>query len=87
MGWNAVQAAQPGHPLIQGLGGDARFYFVHSYFVRPTHAADVLLTADYGGSFAAGVARGNIAGVQFHPEKSHRYGKRLLANFSGGAAI
>jgi glutamine amidotransferase len=83
MGWNAVQVVQSGHPLVVGLGDDARFYFVHSYYIDPVHAEDVLLSADYGGPFAAAIARGNIAGVQFHPEKSHRFGKRLLGAFAG----
>jgi imidazole glycerol-phosphate synthase subunit HisH len=83
MGWNAVQTVQSDHPLVAGLGDDARFYFVHSYYIDPVHADDVLLSADYGGPFAAAVARGNITGVQFHPEKSHRFGKHLLAAFAG----
>jgi glutamine amidotransferase len=82
MGWNAVTAVRADHPLVAALG-DARFYFVHSYYIEPAHADDVLLSADYGGPFAAAIARGNIAGVQFHPEKSHRFGKRLLAAFAG----
>ena len=85
MGWNGVRVEQPGHPLAAGLGEDARFYFVHSYFIDPADPADLLLSADYGGRFAAGVARGNLAGVQFHPEKSHRFGKQLLGNFAGVA--
>lgn len=83
MGWNNVRVEQPGHPLVAGLDADARFYFVHSYRIEPADAADTLLSADYGGRFAAAVARGNISGVQFHPEKSHRFGKRLLGNFAG----
>jgi imidazole glycerol-phosphate synthase subunit HisH len=85
MGWNGVRAEQAGHALAAGLGEDTRFYFVHSYFIEPADPADLLLSADYGGRFAAGIARDNLAGVQFHPEKSHRYGKRLLANFAGVA--
>ncbi|MBL8314795.1 MAG: imidazole glycerol phosphate synthase subunit HisH [Rubrivivax sp.] len=85
MGWNDVRVEQPAHPLAAGMGEDTRFYFVHSYFLEPADPADVLFTADYGGRFAAGIAHGNLAGVQFHPEKSHRYGKRLLANFAGAS--
>lgn len=81
MGWNEVQPAS-GHYLARELEADARFYFVHSYYMAPADTADILLRADYGIGFAAGVARGNIAGVQFHPEKSHRFGKRLLASFA-----
>jgi glutamine amidotransferase len=83
MGWNQVRPCDPDHPLVQGFEPDSRFYFVHSYYLEPAHAEDRLLEADYGIGFAAGVARGNIAGVQFHPEKSHRFGKRLLGNFAG----
>ncbi len=83
MGWNGVRVERASHPLAIGLAQDTRFYFVHSYFIEPADPADLLLSADYGGRFAAGIARGNLAGVQFHPEKSHRYGKRLLANFAG----
>lgn len=81
MGWNEVRA-EPGHPLAEGMTPDTRFYFVHSYYIEPARPEDILLRATYGIEFAAGVARGNIAGVQFHPEKSHRFGKRLLANFA-----
>ncbi|MNY86188.1 Imidazole glycerol phosphate synthase subunit HisH 1 [compost metagenome] len=82
MGWNQVHPAQAGHPLVQEMTADTRFYFVHSYFMVPENPADVLLQAHYGLDFAAGVARGNIAGVQFHPEKSHRFGKQLLSSFA-----
>lgn len=82
MGWNQVVPAHADHPLVCNLEADARFYFVHSYYIETAHAEDVLMHAEYGVSFAAGVARGNIAGVQFHPEKSHRFGKRLLGNFA-----
>jgi glutamine amidotransferase len=58
-----------------------RFYFVHSYHVKCTDAENTILTARYGYRFTAGVAKNNIFGVQFHPEKSHKYGKILLENF------
>jgi glutamine amidotransferase len=74
----------PNHALVQGLDDDARFYFVHSYYLDPESGVDTLLRADYGIPFAAAVVRDNIAGVQFHPEKSHRFGKALLANFARG---
>lgn len=83
MGWNRVQSVQPNHPLIRNMAVDARFYFVHSYYMVPRDSADVLLQAYHGYSFAAGIAHGNITGVQFHPEKSHRFGKQLLASFAG----
>ena len=81
MGWNQVAAVQKNHPLTRDLE-DARFYFVHSYYLAPQDPDDILLTANYGIDFAAGVSRGNIAGVQFHPEKSHRFGKALLHAFA-----
>lgn len=83
MGWNQVRQAAPDHPLTRDMGNDARFYFVHSYYMEPTDPSDVLLLTSYGIEFAAAVSRQNIAGVQFHPEKSHRFGKQLLAAFAG----
>ncbi|MER2516565.1 MAG: imidazole glycerol phosphate synthase subunit HisH [Candidatus Accumulibacter phosphatis] len=80
MGWNYVKAAKS-HPILDGIDRDFRFYFVHSYFMRPITAGDVLLTADYGEQFVAAVAKENIVGLQFHPEKSHRFGMTLLKNF------
>lgn len=85
MGWNQVVSRQAQHPLTRGMDSDARFYFVHSYYMEPSDSADVLLVAEYGMPFAAGVARGNIVGVQFHPEKSHRFGKKMLHAFAEGA--
>jgi glutamine amidotransferase len=81
MGWNDVSAAQNGG-LFDGLESGARFYFLHSYYFRCDRPEDVLATADYGAPFACAVRRGNVYGVQFHPEKSHRYGARLLKNFA-----
>jgi glutamine amidotransferase len=81
MGWRVVETRQD-CPLVAGLGAEARFYFVHSYFVACINRADVLLAADYGGAFDAAFASGNVMGVQFHPEKSHRFGMRLLGNFA-----
>lgn len=82
MGWNQVIPVQTDHLLVQGLAVDARFYFVHSYYMTPKDPADILLQAHYGIDFAAGVAHGNLIGVQFHPEKSHRFGKQLLFTFA-----
>lgn len=75
MGWNQVSAAN-GSGLVEG---DA--YFVHSYRFDPDDAADVRATSDHGGVFPAIVARGNITGVQFHPEKSQAYGLAFLKNW------
>jgi glutamine amidotransferase len=82
MGWNDV------HPLgttdlFQGLGEGARFYFLHSYYFEPNDPADVLAEADYGHRFACAVRRGNVYGIQCHPEKSHKWGIQLLKNFAG----
>lgn len=85
MGWNQVVARQPGHGLVADLMADARFYFVHSYYLKPADERLILLEAHYGIDFAAAVARDNIAGVQFHPEKSHRFGKKLFSAFAGAA--
>ena len=82
MGWCHVRRNAPAHPLLQGMDEDARFYFVHSYYMQAANPQEVLLTAHYGLDFAAAVCVGNIAGVQFHPEKSHRYGKQLLGQFA-----
>jgi glutamine amidotransferase len=84
MGWNHVRSTSPEHKLTREMANDARFYFVHSYYMQPKYSSDILMSATYGIEFAAGVSRGNISGVQFHPEKSHRFGKQLLASFAGG---
>jgi len=85
MGWNQVRPTSETHVLTRAMEADARFYFVHSYYMEPSDPSDVLLFASYGIEFAAGVSRGNITGLQFHPEKSHRYGKQLLGAFARGA--
>ena len=79
MGWNQVHHAQ--HPLWKGIEQDARFYFVHSYYVQPQDATLVQATSQYPQSFACAVAKDNLFGVQFHPEKSHTAGLMLLNNF------
>jgi glutamine amidotransferase len=80
MGWNAVETTRP-HPLFDGQPEGAHMYFTHSFALRPADRADVVATTDHGGALVAAVARDNIAGVQFHPEKSQHAGLRLLANF------
>lgn len=82
MGWCHVKRSAPAHPLLQGMDEEARFYFVHSYYMQVANPQEVLLTAHYGLDFAAAVGVGNIVGVQFHPEKSHRFGKQLLGQFA-----
>lgn len=81
MGWNSVREEKDS-PLLSGTGGEQRFYFVHSYHVVCHDRRDVLATASYGGDFVAAVSRDNIYGVQFHPEKSHRFGMGLMKNFA-----
>ena len=79
MGWNQVHHVQ--HPLWDGIEQDARFYFVHSYYVRPQDASLVQATSKYPQSFVCAVAENNLFAVQFHPEKSHTAGLKLLQNF------
>ena len=81
MGWNEVYW-NASDPLVEGLEQGARFYFVHSYYVACDDPAHQLGTAHYGHDFAAAIRRGHVYGVQFHPEKSHRFGLRLLGNFA-----
>lgn len=83
MGWNEVREVR-NNALLPTLGSDARYYFVHSYFARPDDDEFVIGTTPYGITFASAIARGDVVGVQFHPEKSHRHGLRLLADFARG---
>lgn len=80
MGWNQVVKSQA-HPLWNNIEDGARFYFVHSYFVAASHCSSAVGVANYGIEIAAMIARDNIFAVQFHPEKSHKDGLQLLANF------
>ena len=79
MGWNQVHHAD--HPLWKDIAQDARFYFVHSYYVQPQHDNLVQATSCYPQPFACAVARDNLFAVQFHPEKSQHAGLTLLRNF------
>jgi glutamine amidotransferase len=81
MGWNTIEVGQS-HPLFKDLNPEARFYFVHSFYVRSQDPGVVLAETDYGGYFHSIFCRGNIMGFQFHPEKSHKYGMQLLKNFA-----
>jgi glutamine amidotransferase len=80
MGWNVLTDIKP-HPVLAGLGDEPHVYFVHSYVLAAANLAHVAARCDYGGSFVAAVARDNLFGTQFHPEKSQRAGQKLLANF------
>jgi imidazole glycerol-phosphate synthase len=80
IGWNGIRVKQP-TDLFYGLGGDEKFYFVHSYHVVADDPAVVLTTTDYGYAFVSAVQRGSIQGTQFHPEKSGASGLTLLENF------
>lgn len=80
MGWNVVKKSKKS-PLLTGAEAEERFYFVHSYFVCCKQPSNVLLYAEYVHRFDAAFEVGNVMGVQFHPEKSHKFGMRLLRNF------
>jgi len=80
MGWNIVKKVKSS-PLTDNIAEDSRFYFVHAYHFVCYRETDILLTTDYGYEFVSAVANDNILGVQFHPEKSHRFGMQLLKNF------
>ena len=80
MGWNAVTPSRA-HPVLDGLAPHRHMVFMHSYVVEPNSAEAVVATADYGATFACAIARDNMIGVQFHPEKSQTAGLDLLARF------
>ena len=82
MGWNSVSAATDS-PLFAGFEADPRFYFVHSFHVVCEQAEDIAGTVTYGTTVTAAVRKNHIFGVQFHPEKSHKYGMNLLRSFAG----
>lgn len=81
LGWNSVSPTLPS-PLFEGLERDASFYFLHSYYFSCARDEHVLAEAEYGQRFACAVRQGQVFGVQFHPEKSHDCGVRLLRNFA-----
>jgi glutamine amidotransferase len=80
MGWNEIEPRAP-HPLLAGLGAGVHAYFVHSYHFRLADPGDALAISDYGGPLTAMICRGNLAGTQFHPEKSQEAGLQLIGNF------
>jgi glutamine amidotransferase len=81
MGWNEVVPVKT-HPLFEGLENKALFYFLHSYYFQCNESDDIIAVSDYGGEFTCAVNHNNIYGIQFHPEKSHHYGEKLLHNFA-----
>ncbi|MBP7243421.1 imidazole glycerol phosphate synthase subunit HisH [Amaricoccus sp.] len=80
MGWNALEILRA-HPVLDGIASGDHAYFVHSYHLVAADPARLLARADHGGPVTAAVARDNVVGTQFHPEKSQKTGLRLIANF------
>jgi glutamine amidotransferase len=80
MGWVYPKICKKSK-LLADMPDEPKFYFVHSYFLKANNSEDILATASYGIEFAAAIEKHNILGVQFHPEKSHNYGMRVLKNF------
>ena len=81
MGWNSVRQNKDSS-LLLNISNSFRFYFVHSYYVHCNDTKDILLSTKYNFYFASAVQKDNMFGVQFHPEKSHRYGMQLIKNFA-----
>jgi imidazole glycerol-phosphate synthase subunit HisH len=80
MGWDALNVKKS-HFLFKDVKADAMYYFVHSFHLVCNQEADILSTSFYGYDFVSSISRNNIIGVQFHPEKSHKYGMKVLENF------
>ena len=81
MGWNSIKPMHS-NGLLKDLDNRSRFYFLHSYYLKCNNPVDVIAITNYGGEFDSAINAENIFGVQFHPEKSHEWGARLLKNFS-----
>ena len=81
MGWNVV-SPQNNNPLFENLPEDARFYFAHSYHAHCANEEHIAALTHYGYDYASAISKDNIFGVQFHPEKSHKFGMKILSNFA-----
>jgi imidazole glycerol-phosphate synthase subunit HisH len=81
MGWNDVRVV-PGNPLFKNLDDSPKYYFLHSYYFEAKEEDSIIASAHYGYEFTCAVQKRNIYGVQFHPEKSHKYGSIILENFA-----
>ena len=81
MGWNTIQPIKS-NSLLSGFNGDSRFYFLHSYYFECNNTNDVISTTEYGITYTSALNKNNIFGIQFHPEKSHSNGIKLLKNFA-----
>lgn len=81
IGWNYIRTTKESK-LFNDMNGEERFYFVHSYHLEPKNKDDIIALTHYGYYFTSAIETGNIVGVQYHPEKSHKYGMKLLHNFS-----
>jgi glutamine amidotransferase len=84
MGWNTVEPSEGARDGVDDVLRGARFYFAHSYHFAPADPSHVVGTTTYGYPFASVIRRDNVLGVQFHPEKSHRFGKALLEWYAKG---
>jgi glutamine amidotransferase len=80
MGWNTIEIKQNAK-IVEGFNSEPRFYFVHSYHMVNSDNLDIIASSNYGYNYSSVVQKNNIVGVQFHPEKSHKYGMQLLKNF------
>jgi glutamine amidotransferase len=81
MGWNDIRPVT-NNPLFEGLEKDALFYFLHSYYFKCNNSDESIAVSDYGTSFTSAINKDNVYGIQFHPEKSHQNGEKLLQNFA-----
>ena len=82
MGWNSIKANKLNHPILQGIDANQGFYFLHNYYFSTTNNQNILATFSYGKELPCIVYKENIYGIQFHPEKSHTNGIKLLDNFN-----